>query len=203
MRGCSPRVGQPSPERAMTLEAILAREQRHNMASTGQLLDGKIHAYWTDANSTGYLLEHFGTLDLPNTTPNEINEHQSDVANRKEMTVKGGYDDATISVLFNSTNYFKMLAAKKSGGLGTLTYLCGGAATGGLQQDGGNVALQYSAQVSAVNGGSADVDDMIESFDVTFAIKGLLGTAGSDGTQVYDADITNPAAPTVSAVTGD
>lgn len=171
------------------------------MASTGQLLDGKVHAYWKDAEGE-ILLEHFGTLELPATTPNEVNDHQSDVADRKEMTVKTGYENATVDVIFNSTMYFRMLKCKKAATLGTLSYLAGGAATDGKQQDGGYVGLNFSAQVASVNGGSADVDDVFESFPVEFAIKGLIGTAGAAGTQVYDPDIVNPPAPTGTISTG-
>ena len=171
------------------------------MASTGQLYDGKSHAYWTDAEGT-ILLEHFGTLDLPATTPNETNEHPSDVANRKEITVKTGFENPTISILANTDLYFRMLKCKTKGTLGTLSYLLGGNATDGKQSDGGFLSMIFTAKVANVNGPSGDVEGSYESFDTEFGIIGLIGTGGAMGTLTYDTDIVNPAAPTGSLSTG-
>ena len=46
------------------------------MASTGQLLDGKFHLYLDAEGVDGELIEHFGTIELPQTSPNELTEHQ-------------------------------------------------------------------------------------------------------------------------------
>ncbi len=172
------------------------------MASTSQLLDGKFHLFLDAPNITGALIEHFGTLELPQTTPNEVTEHQSDVANRKDVVSKDGYENNTVDVIAKASEYFRFRALKKSEALCTTTYLCGGRGTDGKQQDGGFIVEQYLSKVVSVNGLSGDVSDQSESFQVEFANLALLGTNGADGTATYDLDIINPTKPAVSTGTG-
>ena len=176
------------------------------MASTGQWLDGKFHLYLDAEGISGALIEHFGTLELPQTSPNELTEHQSDVANRKDVVSKDGYENNTVDVIAKASEYFRFRSLKKKEALCTCTYLCGGRSSDGKQQDGGFVVEKYLSKIVSVNGLSGDVADQSESFQVEFANLALLGTNGADGTATYDLDIPNPAKPTAAAIstgTGD
>jgi len=143
------------------------------MASTGMALSGKFHVSWN-----GTEIERVGDAELPATLENEVVELVSDKATRKEVVPKTGYDDTTVTFLFNPTKYEDLISAKESGSLGTLSYSC--SAT-----DGGAFTATYDAKVINVGGPSGDVEGVMESFEATFGIINRTTASGSLGTQSY------------------
>lgn len=149
------------------------------MASTGSALSGKFHVSWAAGGAEASIIEHVGDAELPSTIENEVTELVSDLATRKEIVQKGGYDDTTVTAFFNPATYEQFITAKTDGTIGTLSYECEAA-------DGGKYNASYTAQVVSVGGPSGDVEGVMESFEITFGIKSRVTSSGSLGTQVYE-----------------
>ncbi len=150
------------------------------MASTGMALSGKFHVTWESTGGTGAIdIERTGETQLPDTLENETTELVSNMATRKDIVEKAGYQDPTVTCFFRPENYERLLADKVAGSLGTLVYSCSAA-------DGGSYSATYNAKVISVNGASGDVEGLMESFDVTFGIIARATAAGSLGTQAYE-----------------
>ena len=153
------------------------------MASTGMALSGKFLVKWnstgTDGVSGEVNLERIGECQLPDTIDNETMELVSNMATRKDIANKAGYQDPTVSCFFFPQNYVRLLADKENGSLGTLTYECTAA-------DGGSCTAVYNAKVIGVAGASGDVEGFMESFDATFGIIAKSSFSGSLGTQAFD-----------------
>ena len=143
------------------------------MASTGMALNGKFHVSWN-----GTEIERVGDAELPSTLENEVVELPSDKATRKEIVPKTGYDDTTVTFLFDPTNYETLITAKEAGTIGTLSYAC-------TATDGGSFAASYDAKIISVGGPSGDVEGVMESFETTFGIINRTTASGSLGTQAY------------------
>ncbi len=143
------------------------------MASTGMALSGKFHVSW---NNTAY--ERVGECNLPDTMENEVVELISDKASRKEIVAKGGYQDSTVSFLFNPATYDQMVSDKEAGTVAGLKYEC-------TASDGGAYSATFDAKIVNVGGPSGDVEGVMESFETTFAIISKTTASGSLGTQAY------------------
>ena len=150
------------------------------MSSTGMALSGKFHVTWYSTSQTaGIDIERVGETQLPDTLENETTELVSNMATRKDIVEKAGYQDPTVTCFFRPENYEALLADKVAGSLGTVVYSCSAA-------DGGAYSATYNAKVISVNGASGDVEGLMESFDVTFGIVARTTASGSLGTQVYE-----------------
>ena len=153
------------------------------MASTGMALSGKFHVKWNSTGTDGVSgevdIERTGECQLPDTIDNEESELVTNMATRKDIANKSGYQNPTVTCFFRPENYVRLLADKKNGSLGTLTYECSAA-------DGGACTAVYNAKVISVAGASGDVEGFMESFDATFGIIAMDSFAGSLGTQAYD-----------------
>ena len=144
------------------------------MASTGMALKGD---FGVTVNGTD--IERVGSSGLPSTNDNESVELVSNRATRKEIVMKGGFQDVTLTCFFNPDNYQALKTIKNNNSVCTVSYSCAAA-------DGGSYIETYLAQVINVAGAEGDVSGLIESFDVTFGIKSLVTASGSLGTLVYN-----------------
>lgn len=149
------------------------------MSSTGMALSGKFHVTWSSTTSTGLDIERVGETQLPDTLENEVNELVSNMATRRDIIEKTGWQDPTVTCFFNPDTWEKLLTDKQAGNLGTLTYTCSAA-------DGGNYTATYDAKIISVSGASGDVEGNMESFDVQFGIIARTTASGALGTQAYE-----------------